>query len=104
MSVHMSKKKKHQKTTWLNCLQALICNKGQVRTHPLLYLQTWILHMAGHKGLINTSFYFGVGRESESSVVQGHRGAAFCVHRTLQGVNMVQPLQSLVLLPLTVAQ
>lgn len=41
--------------------------------------------MAGHKGLINTSFYFGVGQESESTIVLGHGGAAFCVHRALWG-------------------
>lgn len=41
--------------------------------------------MAGHGGLINTSFYFGVGQESESSIALGHGGAAFCVHPALQG-------------------
>lgn len=66
-------------------LQALICNKGQPRTHPLLYLQTWILRMEVPKGLINTSCYFGVGQESQSSIAQGNGGAAFCVHRVLQG-------------------
>lgn len=41
--------------------------------------------MAGHNGPINTSFYFGFTQESESSIVLGHGGAAFCVHRPLQG-------------------
>lgn len=40
--------------------------------------------MAGHKGLINTSFYFGVGQERERSIVLGHGVAAFCVHTALQ--------------------
>lgn len=33
--------------------------------------------MAAHKGLINTSFYFGMCQECESSVVLGHGGAVF---------------------------
>ena len=41
--------------------------------------------MVGHGGLINTSFYFGVGQEGESSIVLGHGGAALCVHRALLG-------------------
>lgn len=41
--------------------------------------------MAAHEGLINRSFYFGVGQESQGSVVLGRGGAAFCVHRALQG-------------------
>lgn len=77
--------------------QALICNKGQLRTHPLLYLQTWILPMAGHKGLINTSFYFGVGQESKSSIALGQ----LSVYIELCRINMVQPLQIHALLPLS---
>lgn len=41
--------------------------------------------MAGHRGLINTSFYFGIGQESESSIVLGSVGAVFCVPRALEG-------------------
>lgn len=41
--------------------------------------------MAGHKGLINTSFYFGLGQESESRIALGHGGAGYCVHRALRG-------------------
>lgn len=39
--------------------------------------------MAGHRGLINSSFYFGFGEESTSSIALGHAGAAFRVHRAL---------------------
>lgn len=50
-----------------------------------MYLQTWILCIAGHKGLINTGFYFGIGQESKRRNALGHGGTALCVHRALQG-------------------
>lgn len=36
--------------------------------------------MAGHRGLINTGFYFGVRKGGESGA-----GAAFCIQGALQG-------------------
>ncbi len=83
-----SRKKKNKNTAWLKFLfwlQALIRSRGQLGTQTLLYLQTWIISMASLKGLINTSFYFGVCQESEGSIVLGPGGAAFCVQRALQG-------------------